>query len=72
MERYNLSNIVTIDCGKNIAYYYNPLENKKESIKVSHADLLELPSKVKNTLIVSESAHLDRPRHLRNHLRWKS
>jgi len=66
MERYNLSNIVTIDCGKNIAYYYNPLENKKESIKVSHADLLELPSKVKNTLIVSESAHLDRPRTMKS------
>jgi len=66
MERYNLSNIVTIDCGKNIAYYYNPAENMKESIKVSHADLLELPSKVKNTLIVSESAHLDRPRTMKS------
>ena len=32
-DKYKLTNVVTIDCGKNIAYYYNPMENKKESSK---------------------------------------
>lgn len=65
-DKYKLTNIVTIDCGKNIAYYYNPMENKKESVKVTHQELLELPKLFKNTLFVSESAHLDRPRTMKS------
>lgn len=65
-EKYKLNNIVTIDCGKNIAYYYNPLENPNQSIKITHEELLELPTKFKNTLIVCESAHLDRPRTMKS------
>ena len=66
VEKYKLTNIVTIDCGKNIAYYYNPMENDKKSVKVTHQELLELPGKFKNTLFVSESAHLDRPRTMKS------
>jgi hypothetical protein len=65
-DKYKLTNVVTIDCGKNIAYYYNPMENKKESVKVTHEELLELPKRFKNTLFVSESAHLDRPRTMKS------
>ena len=65
-DKYKLTNVVTIDCGKNIAYYYNPMENKKESVKVTHQELLELPKLFKNTLFVSESAHLDRPRTMKS------
>ena len=65
-EKYKLTNIVTIDCGKNIAYYYNPMVNDKESVKITHQELLELPGKFKNTLFVSESAHLDRPRTMKS------
>jgi len=66
LKKHKLNNIITIDCGKNIAYYYNPLENKNESIKITHEELLELPRKCKNTLFVSESAHLDRPRTMKS------
>ena len=65
-EKYKLTNIITIDCGKNIAYYYNPMVNDKESVKITHQELLELPGKFKNTLFVAESAHLDRPRTMKS------
>ena len=65
MKKYNLDNVVTIDCGKEV-YYYNPRENMDESIKITYDELLKLPSKLKNTLIVSESAHMDRPRTLKS------
>ena len=66
IEKYKLTNIVTIDCGKNMAYYYDPMVNDKESVKITHLELLELPKKFKNTLFVAESAHLDRPRTMKS------
>ena len=66
MESNNLDNIVTIDCGKNIAYYYNPKEDKNKSVKISHDELLKLPTKFSNVLFVVESAHLDRPRTMKS------
>lgn len=66
MESNNLDNIVTIDCGKNIAYYYNPKEDKDKSVKISHDELLKLPTKFRNVLFVVESAHLDRPRTMKS------
>jgi len=65
-DKYKLTNVVTIDCGKNIAYYYNPMDNNMESVKITHQELLELPKRFKNTLFVSESAHLDRPRTMKS------
>lgn len=65
-DKYKLTNVVTIDCGKNMAYYYNPKDNIKDSVKVTHEELLELPGKFKNTLFVAESAHLDRPRTMKS------
>ena len=65
LEKYKLTKIVTIDCGKNSAYYYNPSE-RKTSVNISHEELLELPKKFKNTLFVAESAHLDRPRTMKS------
>lgn len=61
-----LTNLVTIDCGKNIAYYYNPNGDTNNSVRITHEELLELPSKFKNTLFVAESAHLDRPRTMKS------
>lgn len=59
----NIEKIVTIDLGRNMAYYYDPSLND-QSIKISHEQLLELPNDYNNTLFVSEIAHLDRPRNM--------
>ena len=56
--------IITIDCGKNSAYYYD--HDQKKSIPVTHQELLELPHKMKNVIFVAESAHLDRPRTMKS------
>jgi hypothetical protein len=59
-------NIVTIDFGKNQAYYYDPAVDAKQSVKIALKDLLHLPKKYTNTLFVAESAHLDRPRTMKS------
>lgn len=57
----NIEKVVTVDLGKSMAHYYDPSQNGN-TIKITHKELLELPKKHKNTLFVSEIAHMDRPR----------
>lgn len=65
VKKYNIEQVVTIDLGKNMAFYYDPNKNEKAS-KITHLELLNLPNKYKNTLFVSECAHMDRPRTMKS------
>tara|TARA_S200002703_G_scaffold136682_1_gene126138 strand:+ start:75 stop:1322 length:1248 start_codon:yes stop_codon:yes gene_type:complete len=61
MKKNKLKNLITIDCGSDGNHYFDHTQFK-ESKKISHGDLLKLPYKYKNTVLVSEIAHFDRPR----------
>ena len=66
VKKYNIKQIVTIDLGKNMAFYYDPNKSDK-TFKITHQELLDLPNKYENTLFVSEGAHMDRPRTMKSH-----
>jgi hypothetical protein len=66
VKKYNIKQIVTIDLGKNMAFYYDPDKSDK-TFKITHQELLDLPNKYENTLFVSEGAHMDRPRTMKSH-----
>ena len=66
VKKYNIKQVVTIDLGKNMAFYYDP-NKSDETFKITHQELLDLPNKYENTLFVSEGAHMDRPRTMKSH-----
>ena len=66
VKKYNIKQIVTIDLGKNMAFYYDP-NKSDETFKITQQELLDLPNKYENTLFVSEGAHMDRPKTMKSH-----